>query len=42
MKKILLQFNDDILDNVMWLLKSLSISEIKLIDDFDYLEEDKL
>lgn len=42
MKKILLQVNDDILDNVIWLLKSLSISEVKLIDDFDYLEEDKL
>jgi hypothetical protein len=42
MKTILLKVDDDILDNVIWLLKSLSINEVQLIDDCEYLEENKL
>ncbi len=43
MKTILLKVDDDILDKVVWLLKSLSIiNEVQLIDDCEYLEENKL
>ena len=43
MKTILLKVDDDILDKVVWLLKSLSIiNEVQLIDDCEYLEENKI